>query len=623
MTARQHDDPRGVTRVPGAGRRRALAGAGVVALGILLAAIFTYPLVTGFGELGRVRLNDGRWSIWVTAWVAHALTTDPRRLYDANIFYPHRGTLAFSEPNIGAGLLAAPVYALTRNPIAAHNAAFFAAFVLAFCAAWALARYVTGRNGPAVLAGVVFAFCPYVLSHTAHIQLLMTFGLPLTLLAVHRWADGPSAARALSMGGAVALQAIFCAYYGLIGALFAVAGVVWFGVSRGHWRSLRYWSLAAIGAGLAAAAALLLYWPFLSVPVRVGGFARVPDELRLFSADWRAYLASAAWAHRWMLPLLGSWREVLFPGFVGVVAGLAGAWLGLARRDGPAHDVVLFYVIIVAGGLWLSLGPDAGAYAVLFHHVPGFAFLRAPSRFGIAVTLGLAILAAIAAARLAASPRRAGVVFGAILPVVAAAELLSAPLPFEPMPPPAQVYRRLARLPRGPVAELPFFYERHDISRHALYMLFSSYHWQPLVNGYSDYIPPDFHRLARTLQAFPAEPALRALRDRGTRYVVVHFHAFAPDQRARLRRALAAVGEDLRVLTIENTIVLYELARKPPVIGLPAAPATGATPGSGRSAEAGRLPRPRARSPVRHDASMRGRARSDIGVGAGGEGASR
>ncbi|HXH05037.1 MAG TPA: hypothetical protein VNI83_00445 [Vicinamibacterales bacterium] len=541
-------------------RREAVA---VLGLAVALAAVFTYPLVAGFGELGRIRPNDGRWSIWVTAWVAHALTSEPWRLYDANIFYPHRHALAFSEPNLGAGLLAAPVYALTRNPIAAHNAAFFAAFVLAFCAAYALAHHVVGRRAPAALAGILFAFCPYVLSHTAHIQLLMTFGLPLTLLAVQRFAERPSGRRAGAMGAAVAVQALFCAYYGVLAAVLAVFGVVYFAVASRWWRSARYWALAALGAAVGLTVAPP-YLPFIASAVSDGGFARTLDDARLFSADWRAYLASAAWAHRWMLPLIGSWKEVLFPGFVAIPLGIAGAWLGLAARCGsPSRALVLFYILIVLSGLWLSFGPDAGLYGVLFDHVPGFAFLRAPSRFGIAVPLGLGVLAAIAVARLAASPRPAARILAVAVPVVAAAELLSAPLPFERMPPPPRVYERLARLPRGPVAELPFFYERHDISRHALYMLFSTYHWQPLVNGYSDYIPPDFHELARVMQTFPAEPALRALRDRRVRYIVVHLHAFAPDQRARLRDALAAAAEELRVLLVEGTIVLYELVPEP------------------------------------------------------------
>ena len=55
------------------------------------------------------------------AWVAHALATDPAGLYDANIFVPHRDTLAYSENNIVAGVLGLPAYLLTGNPYATHN----------------------------------------------------------------------------------------------------------------------------------------------------------------------------------------------------------------------------------------------------------------------------------------------------------------------------------------------------------------------------------------------------------------------------------------------------------------------------------------------------------------------
>ena len=51
------------------------------------------------------------------SWVAHALTTNPLGVFDANIFYPHRHTLAFSEANLGAGALGAPVWALTQEPV--------------------------------------------------------------------------------------------------------------------------------------------------------------------------------------------------------------------------------------------------------------------------------------------------------------------------------------------------------------------------------------------------------------------------------------------------------------------------------------------------------------------------
>ena len=88
----------------------------------ILAIAMTWPLAPGLGHLGRTENSgDARFAVWNVAWVAHALTTDPARVYDANIFYPHRNALAFSEANLGAGLLAVPAWTITHNPYTAFN----------------------------------------------------------------------------------------------------------------------------------------------------------------------------------------------------------------------------------------------------------------------------------------------------------------------------------------------------------------------------------------------------------------------------------------------------------------------------------------------------------------------
>jgi len=92
--------------------------AGVVIAAALLTAALTYPLAFSLGSIARVDNGDGQFSIWNVAWVARTLVVDPRHVFDGNIFYPHRGTLAFSENNLGAGVLALPVYWATRNPYA-------------------------------------------------------------------------------------------------------------------------------------------------------------------------------------------------------------------------------------------------------------------------------------------------------------------------------------------------------------------------------------------------------------------------------------------------------------------------------------------------------------------------
>ena len=89
--------------------------------GAVLAVVMTWPMMSAPGQLTRMDTHDGKFSVWNVAWVAHALISDPANVFNANIFHPQKGTLAYSEANLVAGVMAAPVYALTGNPIAAHN----------------------------------------------------------------------------------------------------------------------------------------------------------------------------------------------------------------------------------------------------------------------------------------------------------------------------------------------------------------------------------------------------------------------------------------------------------------------------------------------------------------------
>ena len=173
------------------------------AIGAVLAVVMTWPLVTGMGHLGRTRDTDadGQFSIWNVAWVARTLVVDPAHLFDANIFYPHRRTLAYSEANLVAGTIAVPTYWLTKNPWATLNVVMLFAFASAYVCAFLLLRYVSGDARAAAIAAVIFAFCPFVFAHLPHIQLLMTGGIPLALLLFHRAADDPGAGRGGTGGG--------------------------------------------------------------------------------------------------------------------------------------------------------------------------------------------------------------------------------------------------------------------------------------------------------------------------------------------------------------------------------------------------------------------------------------
>ena len=54
---------------------------------------------------------------WIMAWVAHQVVHDPVHLFDANIFYPERNTLAYSDPLIVQALLGAPLLWAGASPV--------------------------------------------------------------------------------------------------------------------------------------------------------------------------------------------------------------------------------------------------------------------------------------------------------------------------------------------------------------------------------------------------------------------------------------------------------------------------------------------------------------------------
>ncbi len=80
-----------------------------------LTLLLTYPLPL---HMASTVLNDNpdtHLFLWTLGWDVHALTTQPFSIFDANIYYPQRLTLAYSENLIGSAFFAAPVLVAHRQ----------------------------------------------------------------------------------------------------------------------------------------------------------------------------------------------------------------------------------------------------------------------------------------------------------------------------------------------------------------------------------------------------------------------------------------------------------------------------------------------------------------------------
>jgi hypothetical protein len=131
------------------------------------------------------------------------------------------------------------------------------------------------------------------------------------------------------------------------------------------------------------------------------------------------------------------------------------------------------------------------------------------------------------------------------------------------VPPVPEAYRMLAELPRGPVVQFHFPYQPTDLHQHARYMFWSMWHWQPLVNGYSDYIPRDFREIMVPINGFPDAASFRILRERRVRYVTIDWDTYGPEAREILLARFPPFRGYLRPLLERDDVSLYEVVDYP------------------------------------------------------------
>ena len=370
--------------------------------------------------------------------------------------------------------------------------------------------------------------------------------------------------RGIALGLTLAAQALSCAYYGVFAGLMVGYAALVLAGTRRLWRSAGYWTAIAAGAATSLALVLPFFVPYLRVQ-RETGFARSVEDSVRWSAGARDYFMSATHAHAGLLAYmrgLGPWSgEILFPGFLAIGLGVAGCVIA-ARRGGRSRETALLYGSLAILAFWSSFGPRAGLYRVLYY-LPTFSFLRAPSRLGLVVVLCLAVFATIAlGAIINAVAGRRRLFVGAVAAAAVIAELAVFPLRWATAPDLPSPYAQLAISPRGPVAEFPFYGERIAFPLHAQYMLFSTRHWMPLVNGYSDVIPLDFREAAAVLDGFPSPDGFAMLARRRVRYIAIHWDMYAGRQE-EIRRRLEPYLSNLRLLAEDSRMSVYEVIRYP------------------------------------------------------------
>ena len=318
------------------------------------------------------------WTLW---WDYHQTFHNPLHLFDANVFYPYKYTLAFSENDYGIALLFFPLFAAGLRALTVSSVATFLGFAFCGYGAFRLTRTLTGSNGAAWVAGIVFAFVPFRFHVLSHLHYLFAGWIPLLLEAFILFARERSWRRAAWLGAAFTMNALSCVSW-FIMVLIPLALTAALVIARRPTlrRDHAFWLRGGVALGAAALIILPFLIPYYVVSVKYG-LRWQPWEFALNSPQPIHWLAAEGRNKLWHnLGTQIPGGHKLFPGLLAPLLALAALRLSLHPREEARGNfesrprrrfiIALDCAIVLAGIVAaLALGYGDVTYRVFGHQL--------------------------------------------------------------------------------------------------------------------------------------------------------------------------------------------------------------------------------------------------------------
>lgn len=369
----------------------------------------------GYGDIWMVT-----WNFW---WAKKSLLSGLNPFHTDYLYYPNGVSMYFHAFSPFNAFLSVPL-GLVMNPCAVNNFFFIASFVLAGYAGFLLTHHLTGNIPASLMAGYIYTFSPYHFSHRHQVEHFSIQWPAFLVLALLRFRDRPTPARA-GVAGLLFLVTFYSnVYYGLYMAIFVV---LFFSTAP----SKRWWIfLGVAGIGL---------FPYLVKMFSVPSGFKSPFWIHVHqSQDLLAFFTPSS--HN---PIFASAVAPVYERFTsGEPIGYLGfsvialALFGIEKKHRFLAGITLLFLV-------LSLGPflhvggrilPVPLPQMILQHLPVISAARVPGRYISVAMIGLSMLAGLGAAHLWRGGRKKLVGFLGIVLVV---EYFNAPMLITDPPYPA------------------------------------------------------------------------------------------------------------------------------------------------------------------------------------------
>jgi hypothetical protein len=477
-------------------------------------------------------MADLRFVVWQTARNARTLLTQPTRLFDGEMCYPAKSSLAFGPSGISIGVLGIPAQLFTDDPVLTYNFVVLALLLLSALAMYQLVREWTGVPPAGLAAGMIYTFHYLKVGDLIHLYVRDSLWIVLALLfarrlfATRRWRD----ATGLALSGLMLLG----------GSLYPMLAALLIAPVFAGWLLRTYGLKALRPAQLAMVASVVA----LGVWILIGPYLGLSDEGQLGQSKFHIFPPAGLFAP----------GHPGFPGYGATALLIAGLALPAALVSGPGERTprwpLLFatgilisasvlpaadtpsHIVIVERGAALP-GAWPNLYLALEQVLPGLDLGRGPGAIYLGAHMLIAVLAGFGVAaivrRMPARAQLAGAIAVVLLVSIETTRIPAlgfdpphafATAPIRPAATTLAIYDEIARnRPDAAILEIPGGFVRINLVARSV--LLSAYHQRPTSQCYSPYAPEVVRRVQRLSRLLPDATALAELRALGFGSLVV------------------------------------------------------------------------------------------------------
>lgn len=362
---------------------------------------FTYPLIKDLSESVPADLGDPLLNVWTIWWdMEQILHLNIKNYFDANVMFPYKNALAFSEHLTGEAILGLPFYIIIKNPLTVYNILYLLSFVIAGLGAYLLTKRLTNNTLASFIAGFIYAFVPHRFGQIGHIQTLFSGFFPICFLFLIRFIDHLRIRDSLFLSLFIIIQSLMNMYYVVYLAITLLTIGIPYAIFKKRIFEIRLYLLSILIIIISAVALLPFLLPYIELKEAFGlqrdirTIASLPDIKNLiginrFNKIYADYLKQL------------DINEGSF--FLGISVSLISI-IGILSNGIKEIYKIIFIILIIVSFL-ITAGPEpiihyksiklnyGFIYRFLYEYFPAFNGTRVPMRFYIFIILSVSLFA--------------------------------------------------------------------------------------------------------------------------------------------------------------------------------------------------------------------------------------